>query len=618
MAHTLGGLAGVVRFYGDGSGDVMVVRQMLSQLAPWAASVATVTTMPSAQLGVLHGAVGRAGEHLVLSLDGRLDNPDTIAAATARPRNAPPADLLASLWAQDRPDPALPVGDFALAAWWPSRRRLLLQRDALGMRPLYYASTPDVFWWASSLLALLAPGWLPRTINEGYFAEYLAAGLVTLNETPIVGAWRLPPAHRLDVVDGRIDVSRYWEPDVDDERAIDDETAIEMLRAHLDEAVRARLISSAPPAFQLSGGLDSSTVVGVARRLGVDRPATYSLVFPDTPAADESAFIGAVEHQHGCDAHRLVYRPSAAAGLATLAPMVERGESPLIATGDWMQDRMVSCARDEGHQVLLTGMGGDDYLVGSERQATDLLTRGRVWPAWRHAMAYRSTPWLDSGAAGTARAVLAPLIPRPVTRMIRRWRPSPLPSWLRPAFITETHLRDRLRQSQERVGPRASHVVQESLVRFWSGDCAHIRESLHAWGRDAGIEFRHPFHDRRLVAFLVGLPDHLRMRHGVHRFVMRRAFAGDLPPTVAARVDKPDLDPVLWDGATALAPDRLLSEPLDVVQRGWIDPEILLALWHRQRTQRPSGPHTDVDTLFAIWQVGAAEALIRALTSDSA
>lgn len=611
-------IAGLVRQSGDGRHDAAAVRRMLSAMQPPADAPRhppIILEDGPAVLGILPddlAVVGDAGP-VRLTWSGRLDNPSELAAMCGAGPGTARATLLATAVARGADGIRACLGDFAFAAWTASDRRLVLARDAMGMRPLYYATTPDVFWWASTLAGLCATGWLPATMNEGYFAEYFADAPVSLTETPIVGAFRVPPGSQLELVRGAVSVSPYWTCDPTDEHPISDGDAAEQLRTLFTAAVAARLPSGSTAAFQLSGGLDSSSVVGVAHAIGVSAPATYSLTFPDRPEADESPFIDAVVERHGCRATAIAYRAPGVSGPAVFQSALDHGDLPELATGETLFAPLLQRARAQGHRVMLTGIGGDDYLSGSVFRAADLLRDGRLWAAAKYLRDYRAV-W-DISRFGAVRATVAPFVPAWLTRGIRARRPALHAPWLQDAFIARTGLPERMKGGFYRVPKRRSAVVRASLVHLWSGDSSHLHDALLRAGRNAGLDMRQPFLDRRLVEFLITLPDDLRFRDRQPRYLLRRALGAHLPPAVATRVDKADFARLTRDGLCAADPGHTLSRPMDVVERGWVNLEYARAAWRRIQQRMAAGDHSHDPEVQMLWQILAAEASVRALSS---
>lgn len=597
-------IAGSVRLNGDGRDDEAIVRRMLSRMS---AGAPRVIRSDTAHLGVVAAAVATHSSGLLCTWDGRLDTPRSIGRT--------PEETVTDVLGADSEHLSGLIGDFALAAWWPAERRLLLARDALGMRPLFYAQTPDVFWWASTLAGLLSTEWLPRELNEGYFGEYLASAPVTLSESPVRGALRVPQAHRLDLVNGVVRLRKYWSPAVTDVRALTVDDAAAECTHLLAAAVADRLRAARAPAFEMSGGLDSTSIVGVARKAGIAHPHTYSMVFPTWPRADESAFIGIAEAHFACRGTRVAHEQIEPLGLDVFASAVHAGDLPDMATGEFMQRRMVARAAADGHDVLLSGLGGDDWLTGSIFHAADLLRRGRPLAAWRFARQYRAVPWLDPGAGTFLRTAVVNLLPEWFKQWARGTRPSPQWPWLNPDFVRRVELATRLSQAFDRVPPMRSLVLRESLVRLGSGDAAHARDAHHRMARDAGLELSHPFLDRRVVEFLIGLPDDMRFREGQHRFLLRRVMKDVLPTAIAQRLDKPNLDDVLLDGLRVADPAAIVTGPMQVVDRGWVSRAEMLTLWPRAQRALQEPWRDDDGTLLSLWQILGAEAAARALSS---
>ncbi len=622
------GLAGLVRAAGDGRGDAEVVTRMLARVA--VDGPPHPSTLLQAGPAIL-GGVGvtpawSRDRRWLVQCDGRVDNRSDLDRWVGARVDGPMSDVecVADVFARpetpEAADVARLIGDFAIVAWQSQSRRLCLARDALGLRPLFYAWTPEVCWWASTLAALLEPDWIARTFNEGHIGEYLARAPVSLHETPIVGAHRLPQAHWLQWTPGRPpQVTPFWTPAIEDERPVGEAEAAEQFRALFDDAVRVRLRPAprGPAAFQLSGGVDSSSVVAVGARLGPP-PATYSIVFPAWPVSDESAYIDAVTHRHGCRSTRLPHTPGGPGGFALFADAVRHGALPEIASGGFLMRGLFVAASADGAGAMLTGIGGDDWLEGSLFRVTDLVRRRRWRQAWTFAREYHAAFQPERGAWTIGRAAFGPLLPESVKRRVRARRREVRAPWLEPAFVTRADLAARLRAEFDRAPATRSFVVRESIARFWSGDAAHGREAMHRVAQQSGLELRHPFLDRRLVEFLIRLPDDLRFRAGQTRYLLRRALAADLAPAVASRTDKATFDQIQLDGLRVLDPDRLMREPLQVVERGWVRADTLPPLWARAQRAFDHGPTSDEPALFALWQVFGAEAAVRALSSRTA
>ncbi|HET7875173.1 MAG TPA: asparagine synthase-related protein, partial [Methylomirabilota bacterium] len=251
---------------------------------------------------------------LCLVLDGRIDNRGELRAALApdglRLRSDSDGELVLRAYARwGTACPARLIGDFAFALWDNRERRLFCARDPLGVRPFYYHTDGRRFSVASELQQLLVDPSRAAEPNEGMIAEYLACEITHREDTLYRDIFRLPPGHSLVVRPGGHVVSPYW--DIDPSRAIRHGTSrdyAEHFRDVFDEAVRCRLRSANPIAAELSGGLDSSSVVATAASLAPagratgDGVETYSLVFPGH-ACDESGYANQVVALHALRSH---------------------------------------------------------------------------------------------------------------------------------------------------------------------------------------------------------------------------------------------------------------------------------------------------------------------------
>ncbi len=490
-------------------------------------------------------------ETLCLVLDGRVDNRAQLAAglraAGVHLRTDTDAELVLqsyALWGDGCASRI--IGDFAFAIWDRRRRRLFCARDPLGIRPFYYCAHGQTFMWGSELRQLLDNLPLGPEPNEGVVGEYLSSRLVDLEETLYRGILRLAPGHVLIVEDGRVRTARYF--DVDPRREIryrsDDEYAehfVEIFR----EAVHCRLRSVTPVAVFLSGGLDSSSIVGVAARLARDGHApergfeAYSLDFTQADA-DERGWVDdvarmwelPVRHVRADDA----VSPSLAEQVADL-----RDFPDLPNTHPW--GLLLAEAHRRGARTALWGYGGDEWLTGDTAHCADLLRRVRLVALARRVRDdIRSLNLLGGPPVGLADAIrwcVMPLAPRPAKRLVRRFRSWDVPDWIAPDFARRVGLQERL--ARDVATPRFPTFAQRAIHRqLQSGWSAAEYEMVDRFETRRSMESRFPFNDRRLIEFALALPEEQRWRGTETKFILRRAGADLLPSSVARRTSKGD------------------------------------------------------------------------------
>jgi asparagine synthase (glutamine-hydrolysing) len=526
-----------------------------------------------------------------LAWDGRLDNREALDAALGQ---AAQHDLHRLALAYGRWGVGFLErieGDFALALWDGQVHRLVLARDSMGVRPLFYAQAEGRVFWGSTLRAVRAasraPADLPADLDDdwvaGYFAHAIPAGA-----TPFRAVEAVPPGHAVVFENGACRSRAFWAPGLRARQTLPDDRAYEERFAELFvEAVRCRLADRGPVAAQLSGGLDSSSIVCVADRLIRDGhvPATelltISSVYEQSRSSDERRFIRQVEERIG----RRGLHVSERDGLAFTGLEEPAYDYPTaFECVKGREGRGPEAMRACGARALLSGFGGD-HLVHSEFEAAlpladlawsfDLrgFARGlRRWHAWD------GSPYPALVGASLALAFL-PALGR---GMALRGR-APILSCLDADFARRTHLRERLRDTAA-PGGRGLPSKQRQLEA--------VRAAIRAvsWMYDSGgwpFEWSHPFLHRPLVEFCLAVPSDQFLRPGETRSLHRRALRPWLPAGIAGRRDKrgPD-EALLRDLAAGWERVRPLLEGAEIVRRGFVDPGALRRAFDEARFGR--------------------------------
>jgi asparagine synthase (glutamine-hydrolysing) len=251
-------------------------------------------------------------------------------------------------------------GMFAFALWDRRRRRLLLARDRVGKKPLFYCRRGDTLWFASEPRAIVVDDAVPREINPAAIDRFLHYKYVPHPESGFAALRKLPPAHLLTYEDGRLETHRYWALSYASriERAGDDELG-ELILEQLLEATRLRLRSDVPVGAFLSGGIDSSAVVAAMARLTTGQVKTFSIGF-DVPDYDETGHARAVAALYGTDHHEEIVGPSA---MELLPRLVWHYGEPFADESAIPSFRLAELARRHV-TVALTGDGGDESFAG--------------------------------------------------------------------------------------------------------------------------------------------------------------------------------------------------------------------------------------------------------------
>jgi asparagine synthase (glutamine-hydrolysing) len=254
-------------------------------------------------------------------------------------------------------------GMFALAIWDDAKQQLVLVRDRLGIKPLYYYVDKNQLLFASELRALLASGLVPRWLSTAGVDSYLANGSIESPLTIVDGIRQLLPGHCLQVSAnqaGKIDLTDTAFATFNGDAKLTDRTeAVAQLRSELEESIKLHLVSDVPLGVFLSGGMDSSALVALMSQLSNQRPKTFSVVFDET-AFDEAPFSRAVAERFQTEHSEI--RLSEDRLLEILPDAIAAIDQP---TMDGINTFVVSKAvKDAGITVALSGLGGDELFAG--------------------------------------------------------------------------------------------------------------------------------------------------------------------------------------------------------------------------------------------------------------
>jgi asparagine synthase (glutamine-hydrolysing) len=299
-------------------------------------------------------------------------------------------------------------GMFAFALWDNRRKKLFLARDRAGKKPLFYASLPTAFVFASELQALLQHPDLEREVNPAAIHEYLSFGYIAAPHTAFAGVYKLPPAHFIvvDLSKGSPAVhrERYWQLVYGPKLKLDEAEAIAALQEKLSEAIKLRMISDVPIGALLSGGTDSSTVVALMSQLTSQPVKTFSIGFAEQ-RFNELHYARLVAKQYGTDHHEIIVRPKA----LEILPMLVRHYGEPFADSSAIPSFYVAQMARQHVTVALNGDGGDEDFAGYPRYIGN-------WIEWK----YRHLPPKIKHGALKVVDGLAPDNPRHPLRRLQK------------------------------------------------------------------------------------------------------------------------------------------------------------------------------------------------------
>jgi len=495
-------------------------------------------------------------------------------------------------------------GQFAFGLWDARRQRLLLARDRIGIRPLFYTRHRGQLAFASEIKALLTLPEVPRRLDAAALASVFSYWSTLPPASVFEGIAELPPGHRMAIEGDRVDVQRWWDWSFSGGQSLEnasEERCAEELRALLVDAVRLQLRSDVPVGAYLSGGLDSSIVTSIVARRSETPLRTFSLTFEDA-ALDEGAHQRELV-RHLRTAHSSMLATRAAIG-AAFPRMVWHAESPVVRTAPVPMMLLADSVRAAGYKVVLTGEGADEVFGGYElfkeakirrfvARAPASRWRGRLFDRLYQGHAPAAArplvrPFFMGGLDRPDAPWFAHMPRRATTRRIlpffsAGWRER-LEAWDPDAALAATLPSDFARwEPLERDQFIEAHTLMSGYLLSSQGDRMAMA---------ASIETRYPYLDHRVIEFGCRLPPRWKLRGLKEKVLLRKAAREELPPSIAARTKQayraPDSGCFFRDGKPLPYVAELLDGP-SLRDAGLFDPAAVGKLVEKCRAGRALG-----------------------------
>lgn len=498
-------------------------------------------------------------------------------------------------------------GMFAFALWDRRHRRLVLARDRVGKKPLFYAVRPGGLTFASELPALMEDGSLPRDLSSGALHEFLAYGYVPGPHSVFAAVRKVPPATVLTYSDGQAHLDRYWELDFTRKAVFSDEAALhEAIREQLRRAVAARMVADVPLGAFLSGGIDSSAVVAAMAEQSSKPVKTFSIGFGD-PRFNELEQAEVVARQFGCEHHTYTIEPDA----ARLAPRLVRAYGEPFADPSAIPSMYLAEVTRPHVTVALNGDGGDESFGGYSRYLSNLFAaRLSRMPSGLTSMVARAGgQLLRTGSMVSRTAKLGRLATTlamdPATRY-RRYMAYIDPEGhdiFTPEFRAardDDAVASVLNDAWEKAaGPSLVDTMQKvDIETYLPGD---LLVKMDIATMAFGLEARSPFLDSQLMEFAASIPASEKARRFGTKVVLRDALRGWLPTDI---LDRPKHGFSVPLGSWLRGPLRRWAEGIlldpGCVGRGYFDGHGVSALMQRHAAG-------EVDASLPIWAMVVLE-----------
>jgi asparagine synthase (glutamine-hydrolysing) len=461
-------------------------------------------------------------------------------------------------------------GMFAVAVWSQDARRLVLARDRLGIKPLYFHLRDGELYFGSELKTIFAHPEFKREMDFTGLHYYLSLNYVPCPHTLVRGIEKLPPGHLLEWQDGDVEMEAYWRLRFEPQKEKSLEGAQEELDSLLRESVRDHLIADVPLGIWLSGGVDSSTILHYTRELCASRVKTFSISFAGR-SFDETSYIRDIAAKYDTEHHELDVSPSLdlPAAIEELAyysdePFADAGALPV-----WF----LSALSRKHVTVALSGEGADELFGGYITYAADRYA----------AQAQSVAPPIRRGLLGLLRYWPVSNDKISLEYKVKRF----LEGSLLPGDEAHTYWNGTFSAAQQaqfvlqRNGARLKNLFDSdlpaadengSLNRYLAFDQRYyladdILQKVDRMSMAHSLEVRPPFLDHRIVEFAARLPEKMKIDGRQHKVVLKRLMRNKLPASVLQRrktgLDIPTHDwlrgtlrPLLMDTLSAAAIDE--------------------------------------------------------------
>jgi asparagine synthase (glutamine-hydrolysing) len=512
-------------------------------------------------------------------------------------------------------------GMFAFALWDARTRSLVLARDRLGQKPLFYCHDGDSFVFGSEPKALLQDVTVRAEPDLEAIHHYLTYGYVPAPWSAFKGMRKLPPAHYMVVREGQVELARYWSLHYEPKRAEPEAALAEELDQLLGRAVERRLVADVPLGALLSGGLDSSAVVALMRRATTGPIKTFSIGFEE-PEYDERSYARSVADALDTDHQELVVHPDVTALLPRLVYHYNEPFADSSAVPTWCLTEMAR----RSVTVALSGDGGDEAFLGYDRYAgAAVAERLDLVPSPVRRLVAGLARRLPGGSARSvttrARRFASGLALDPVRRY-GRWlgvaldehkqqlyTPEFAQSW---RDVDSFALLEHCWRSSDATSP-VEKLVHTDVAMYLPDD---LLVKMDVASMANSLEVRSPLLDHHVVEFAARLPVSLKLRGVTAKYLLKQVMRRRLPAPVLRRRKMGfgvPIDRWLRHDLREMSNDLLLSK--SAIARGYFNPKtvrryldehaqgrvthhariwalLMLELWHKTFIDR----RADIDT----------------------
>lgn len=549
-----------------------------------------------------------AQSHLTLIMDGRVDNWEqlrkTLLENHCQLRNRSDAELVLEsykLWGERCFESI--DGDFSIAIWDSKNAQLICARDRSSKKPFYYHHNGIHFAFASEMQSLLTLPWVTQEFNEGFIAERLADDQDTLEETCWKHIFRLMQAHYMVIDRNGLKHHRYWFPEnIPPLRYKRQNEYVEHYKEVFSDVVRRMSRTDKPLSFEVSGGLDSTSIFACAAKfdslgtLPAPKIKGYTLNFCDDGAANELEYVDATSHYLNRSVDKV---DPAYSTLENYQAFANKHKTLPIGPNGFMHANIYDRLRQNQSSVLMSGVGGDEWLTGTSN----------VYAAFIH----------DADRDGFIDYLIHDLktvgLPKTLIRVTRNGFIPLLPSHLRKVarnilkpdqYTRNTPISTRMQNTLDAQRLKANQEMssdvrrQKKMATLFNANIRFANETMEHFAATKGTELRCPFDNRSIIEFSFSVTAGRKKRSVLNRDLHRDAMIGILPEAVRSRQSKANFSMTYDHHVSGLIKSHGWQDNL--VQRGWVDRRELEKLVLRLQT---NANYTDRYVIWSLFACGA-------------
>lgn len=494
----------------------------------------------------LHEKLPFEEDGLVITADARIDNRKELSEKLGVEDKKEVSDSYFILkayqkWGEKCPEELL--GDFAFAIWDKEKEELFCVRDHMGIKPLFYFLSDELFLFSTEIKAIFSIPEVPRRIDEDRVAQYLISMQKDPEITFYKGITRLTPASSIKICINGFNLEKYWSLNPNFEQKLEsDAEYIKKFQEIFKEAVRCRMRSAFPLGSLLSGGLDSSSIVCVAREILLKNDGeplkTFSAIFEDKILSGEKDYIKAVVD--GGHIKPYYVRVDEVGPLDDYEKILCFEDEVVSAPNLFMPWLVVKKAKKEDVRILLEGFGGDSVIFG-KGYLEELLMKGKIKSLIRELKA--SSKLRKTNPYKQLIAIVLQIIAPITSYKIAKYRkentlyPKQRKRIIEDKFAHKMQIdkviNSKLKKVKKTLNPRIKHYFElnsNKLVSWW--EAADIISASY------NIESRYPFLDKRLLEYCLSLPTEQKIKNGWSRIILRKAMDNIIPPKIQWRPKK--------------------------------------------------------------------------------